>query len=160
NQALTLSVVDHSIAGVTFKVTATHRVGITLMQVLGLGQTMAVGATATAVARPQGQNGAAIPTLSPGHCDGSSPSLVFTGTSNTSVTGDVWSNGSITDNGSAGGAVDGNVINICPIYPPTAMPNFTVTGSQANGFNIPDPGYPQQTLNSTARTWNSANGST
>jgi hypothetical protein len=40
------------------------------------------------------------------------------------------------------------------------MPNFTVTGSQANGFNIPDPGYPQPALDSTSRTWNSTSGST
>ena len=80
NQVMSINVVDHSIAGVSFRVTASHQVGIALMQVLGFGQTMAVGSTATAVARPQGQNGAAIQTLSPGNCNGSSPSLVFTGT--------------------------------------------------------------------------------
>jgi Flp pilus assembly protein TadG len=159
NTALTLNVADHSIAGVSFRATATHRVGIAMMQVLGFGSTMGVGATATAVARPQGQNGAAIQTLSPGSCASGSPSLVFTGTSTTAITGDVWSNGSINDNGSAGGTVNGNVINICPTYPPTAIPNFTVTGTQATGFNIPDPGYPQQTLDPTARSWNSTNGS-
>jgi len=160
NPSLTLNVVDHSIAGVSFRATATHRVGIAIMQVLGFGSTMVVGATATAVARPQGQNGAAIQTLSPGSCAGATPSLVFTGSSTATISGDIWSNGSINDNGSAGGSVDGNVINICPVYPPTALPNFTVTGTQANGFNIPDPGYPQQAIDSTARTWNSANGST
>jgi Flp pilus assembly protein TadG len=160
NTALTLNVADHSIAGVSFKATATHRVGIAMMQVLGFGSTMGVGATATAVARPPGQNGAALQTLSPGSCASGSPSLVFTGTSTTSIVGDIWSNGSINDNGSAGGTVNGNVINICPAYPPTAVPNFTVTGSQATGFNIPDPGYPQQALDPTARSWNSTNGST
>ncbi len=160
NPTLTLTAVDHSIAGVSFRVTAVHQVGITFMQVLGMGQTMRIGATATAVARPKGQNGAAIQTLSPGSCNGSAPSLVFTGTSTTSITGDIWSNGSISDSGSAAGSVNGNVIDICPPNPPSALPNFSVTGSQANGFNIPDPGYPQQALNSSTRTWSSTNGST
>ena len=160
SQALTLTAVDHSIAGVSFRVTAVHQVGVTIMQVLGAGQSMRVGATATAVARPPGQYGAAIQTLSPGSCNGSAPSLTFTGTSTTNITGDVWSNGSISDNGSASGAVNGNVIDICPTYPPSALPNFSVSGSQANGFNIPDPGYPQPALNTSTRTWASANGST
>src|SRR5207247_8707752 len=130
------------------------------MQVLGAGQTMRVGASATAVARPPGQYGAAIQTLSPGSCNGSAPSLSFTGTSTTSITGDVWSNGSITDNGSASGSVNGNVIDICPTYPPSALSNFSVSGSQANGFNIPDPGYQQPPLNASTRTWASTHGST
>src|SRR5256885_16383172 len=96
-QAVTLTAVDHSIAGVSFRVVAVHQVGVTIMQVLGAGQTMRVGATATAVARPPGQYGAAIQTLSPGSCNGSAPSLTFTGTSTTNITGDVWSHGSITD---------------------------------------------------------------
>ena len=74
NQTLTLTAIDHSIAGVSFRVTAVHQVGVTIMQVLGAGQTMRVGATATAVARPPGQYGAAIQTLSPGSCNGSAPS--------------------------------------------------------------------------------------
>ena len=160
NQTLTLTAIDHSIAGVSFRVTAVHQVGVTIMQVLGAGQTMRVGASATAVARPPGQYGAAIQTLSPGSCNGSAPSLSFTGTSTTSITGDVWSNGSITDNGSASGSVNGNVIDICPTYPPSALSNFSVSGSQANGFNIPDPGYQQPALNTSTRTWASANGST
>src|SRR5256885_10895687 len=52
--SLTLNVVDPSIAGVSFRATATHNVGIALMQVLGFGATMSVGATGTAVARPNG----------------------------------------------------------------------------------------------------------
>src|SRR5438477_7398089 len=40
SQALTLKAVDHSIAGVTFTVTSVHQVGITVMQVLGMGPTM------------------------------------------------------------------------------------------------------------------------
>src|SRR2546430_15397260 len=160
SQALTLTAVDHSIAGVSFRVLAVHQVGVTIMQVLGAGQTMRVGATATAVARPPGQYGAAIQTLSPGSCNGSAPALTFTGTSTRSITGDVWSNGSISDSGSASGSVNGNVIDICPTYPPSALSNFSVSGSQANGVNIPDPGYQQPALNTSTRTWASANGST
>jgi Flp pilus assembly protein TadG len=159
-EVLTLNVADHSIAGVTFRATGVHHVGITVMQVLGFGSTMTIGATATAVARHQGSNGAAIQTLSPGNCNGTLPSLVFTGTSTTSVTGDVWSNGIINDNGSAGGSIEGNVVNVCPDVPPTRLPNFNVTGSEASGFNIPDPGFAQPALNTTTRTWNSASGST
>src|SRR5438046_3441325 len=45
SQALTLTAVDHSIAGVSFRVTAVHQVGATIMQVLGAGQPMSGGAT-------------------------------------------------------------------------------------------------------------------
>lgn len=160
SHALTINVVGHSIAGVTFQVTGVHRIPITVMQVLGGGSTINVGATATAVARPAGTYGAAIQTLSPGNCNGGSQSLVFTGTSITNVTGDVWSNGSISDNGQARGTVNGNVIDICPNQPPNPMPNFTVSGSVANGFNIPDPGYAQPALNTNGRTWSSTSGAT
>jgi Flp pilus assembly protein TadG len=160
-ESLTIAVANHSIAGYTFTVTASHRVGITVMQVLGFGPTIPVGATATAVARRAGTNGAAIQTLSPATCNGGpGPSLVFTGTSTTSVTGDIWSNGIITDNGQANGSVNGNVIDICPNMPPSALPNFTVSGEQANGFNIPDPDYPQPALNATVRAWGSTSGTT
>src|SRR5207245_8026174 len=87
-------------------------------------------------------------------------SLTFTGTSTTSITGDVWSNGSISDSGSASGSVNGNVIDICPTYPPSALSNFSVSGSQANGFNIPAPGYQQPALNTWTRSSTSSNGST
>jgi len=114
NHALTVAAVNHSIAGVTFTATASHQVGITLMQVLGYGATMTIGATATALARRTGTNGAAIQTLSPGNCNGSGPSLTFQGNSTTSLTGDVWSNGSIFDNSAAaGGTVNGNVVDVC-----------------------------------------------
>ena len=160
NQILTQSVASHSIAGVTFMATGVHVVPYTVMQVLNAGTGMTIGATATAVARKSGTYGAAIQTLSPGNCNGTAQSLTFTGTSITQVTGDVWSNGSITDNGVARGSVNGNVIDICPSMPPSAVPNFTVSGSQANGFNIPDPGYGQPALNTNSATWSSTSGST
>lgn len=163
SQVLDLTEVSHSIAGVSFTASATHRIPVAVMQVLGWGSTISVGAIATAVARKSGTFGAAIQTLSPGNCSGGGAgtnSLTFTGTSTTNVTGDVWSNGSITDNGVASGAINGNVIGVCPNMPPSAVPNFTVTGSVANGFNIPDPGYPAPTLNPTSVTWNTINGGT
>ncbi|TMF29244.1 MAG: hypothetical protein E6I29_08865 [Chloroflexi bacterium] len=161
NQVLTLSAVDHSIAGVTFKATATHHVGVTMMQVLGSGPTMAIGATATALARGTGTNGAAIQTLSPGNCNGTAASLTFQGNSTTQVTGDVWSNGSILDmSAAAGGAVNGNVVDVCGAPPALNTPTpWTVSGAQVNGWNMPDPGYPSPPINSSNRTWNAASGS-
>jgi Flp pilus assembly protein TadG len=162
NQVLTVVAADHSIAGATFTATATHQIGVTVMQVVGVGSTMSVGATATAVARHAGTFGAAIQTLSPGTCNGGTTSLSFTGTSTTLVNGDIWANGSIVDSGTPGGSVTGNVIDICPNMPPLplAPPNWTISGSQGNGFNNPDPNYPLPVLNVTSRTWNSTNGST
>jgi Flp pilus assembly protein TadG len=162
NQVLTVVAADHSIAGVTFTATATHQIGVTVMQVVGVGSTMSIGATATAVARHAGTFGAAIQTLSPGTCNGGTTSLSFTGTSTTLVNGDIWANGSIVDSGTPGGSVTGNVIDICPNMPPLplAPPNWTISGTQGNGFNNPDPNYPLPVLNVTSRTWNSTNGST
>ncbi|HET9781288.1 MAG TPA: pilus assembly protein TadG-related protein [Candidatus Dormibacteraeota bacterium] len=162
NQVLTITVVNRSIAGVTFTATATHSVPVTMMQVVGAGPTMSVGATATAVARRSGTFGAAIQTLSPGTCNGGTTSLSFNGTSTTLVTGDVWSNGSIIDSGTPGGSVTGNVIDVCPNMPPLPLtsPNWTVTGSQTNGFNNPDPGYAMPSLNPTSQSWNMTTGST
>ena len=162
NHVLTLTVVSHSIAGVTFTATATHQIWVTVMQVLGSGSTMSVGATATALARRTGTNGAAIQTLSPGGCGGAGGnSLTFQGNSTTLVTGDIWSNGNIFDNSAAaGGAVNGNVVAICPNSPFLTTPSpWTVSGSQANGWNMPDPGYHMPPLNAATRTWNSTSGS-
>ena len=158
-QTLSISVADHSIAGVTFTATGRHNIAVAMMQVLGTGPSVPVTATATAMARRPGSNGAAIQTLSPAGCAGSGNSLTFTGTSTTLVTGDIWSNGSITDNGSASGSVNGNVIDICPAIPPSPLPNFSVTGSQVNGWTMPDPGFAQPPLNTTPQNWLSASGS-
>ena len=162
NQVLTIAVVNRSLAGVTFTATGTHRIGVTMMQVVGAGPTMGIGATATAVARKEGSVGAAIQTLSPGTCSGGPASLSFTGTSLTQVTGDVWSDGVIIDNGTPGGTVNGDVAGVCPNMPPMplAAPNWTITGTEGNGFNLPDPGYAMPPLNSTPQTWNATNGST
>lgn len=162
NQTLTLSVSDHSIAGVSFTATGRHRVPVAIMQLLGSGSTIPIGATATAVARQHGTNGAAIQTLSPGSCGGSGAnSLTFQGNSTTTVTGDVWSNGSVFDNSNSnGGTVYGNVVGICPNAPFLSTPNnWTITGTQTNGFNIQDPDFPQPPLNGTPRTWNATSGS-
>ncbi|HKC20267.1 MAG TPA: pilus assembly protein TadG-related protein, partial [Candidatus Dormibacteraeota bacterium] len=161
NQVLTIAVVDRSIAGVTFTATGTHQIGVTMMQVVGAGPQMTVGATATAVARKSGTFGAAIQTLSP-TCSGAGASLAFTGTSTTLVTGDVWSNGGIVDNGTPGGSVTGNVTGVCPNMPPLPLtaPKWTITGAEGNGFNNPDPDYAMPSLNTTTQSWNMTSGAT
>jgi len=161
-QLLNIIVTNKAIAGVSFVVTVTHSMPVAIMQVLGSDQTINVSATATAVARRAGTNGAAIQTLSPSGCGGNGgQSLTFQGTSQTFVTGDIWSNGSVFDNSAgAGGAVNGNVIDICGTPPALNTPTpWTVTGAQTNGWTMADPGYPLPTLNPTSRTWNSTNGS-
>ncbi len=161
-QLLNIIVTNKAIAGVSFAVTVRHSMPVAIMQVLGSDQTINVSATATAVARRAGTNGAAIQTLSPSGCGGNGgQSLTFQGTSQTFVTGDIWSNGSVFDNSAgAGGAVNGNVIDICGTPPALNTPTpWTVTGTQANGWTMADPGYPLPTLNVTSRTWNSTNGS-
>lgn len=161
--SLRIVMADHSIAGVTFQVTGIHRIALAVMQVLGAGPTIPVAATATAVARKSGTNGAAIETLSPGGCPttGGTNSLTFQGSSTTTVTGDVWSNGVIFDNSNAnGGSVAGNVVGICPSSPFLTTPTpWSVSGQQANGFNIPDPDYPQPPLNPNSESWNATSGS-
>src|SRR5258706_13385856 len=156
---MAINVTNQSIAGVSFTVTGVGSMAVAMMQVLGAGPNITVGATATAVARKSGTNGAAIQTLSPAGCGGNGGnSLIFTGTSTTMVTGDVWSNGSITDNGVASGTVNGNAIDICPAMPPSPLPNFTVTGTLVNGWTMLDPGYPQPSLNPASQSWNSTSG--
>jgi len=156
-QVETIAVVNASIAGVTFTVTGQHSITATIMHVLGYSS-MFIAARATALARKAGTNGAAILTLSPGGCGGiGGQSLTFQGTSATFVTGDIWSNGSIFDNSAtAGGAVNGNVIDICGTPPALTTPSpWTVTGTQANGWTMPDPDYAPPPLNPASQSWNS-----
>ena len=160
NQVLTLTVADRSIAGTTFTATAVHQIPVTIMRVLGAGA-MTVGATATAVARRAGTNGAAIQTLAPFGCPGGGNSLTFQGNSTTTVVGDIWSNGNIFEqSGSAGGTVNGNVIDVCPPPPnPLTTPKWSITGAQVNGINTPDPGYSVPPIDATSRSWASSSGS-
>jgi Flp pilus assembly protein TadG len=160
NQVLTLTVADRSIAGTTFTATAVHQIPVTIMRVLGAGA-MTVGATATAVARRAGSNGAAIQTLAPLGCPGGGNSLTFQGNSTTTVIGDIWSNGNIFEqSGSAGGTVNGNVIDVCPPPPnPLTTPKWSITGAQVNGINTPDPGYAVPPIDATSRSWASSSGS-
>jgi len=69
-QLLSIKVTNRSIAGVSFAVTVTHSMPVAIMQVLGSGTTINISATATAVARRAGTNGAAIQTLAPAGCGG------------------------------------------------------------------------------------------
>ncbi len=160
-QVLNINVTNKGIAGVSFAVTVTHLIPVAIMQVLGSGQTINISAAATAVARRAGTNGAAIQTLSPGTCNGTAASLTFQGASKTFVTGDIWSNGSVFDNSAAaGGAVNGNVIDVCGTPPALTTPTpWSVTGTQANGWTMPDPNYPMPALNPDSQSWNMTSGS-
>ncbi len=161
-QLLNINVTNKAIAGVSFAVTVSHSTPVAIMQVLGSGPTITIAAAATAVARKAGTNGAAILTLAPAGCGGNAgQSLTFQGTSKTFVTGDIWSNGSVFDNSAvAGGSVNGNVIDICGPPPALTTPTpWTVTGTQANGWTMPDPNYPMPTLNATSQSWSATSGS-
>ena len=48
--------------------------------------------------------------------------------------------------------VNGNVVDICPSMPPL-LGGFTVSGTETNGWTLPDPGYPMPALNMTSQTW-------
>jgi len=161
-QVLNINVTNKAIAGVSFAVTVSHSTPVAIMQVLGSGPTITIAAAATAVARKAGTNGAAILTLAPAGCGGNAgQSLTFQGNSKTFVTGDIWSNGSIFDNsGVAGGSVNGNVIDTCGPPPALNTPTpWTVTGSQANGWTMPDPNYPMPALNANSQSWSATSGS-
>ncbi|TMF22355.1 MAG: hypothetical protein E6I36_07220 [Chloroflexi bacterium] len=149
---LIITPTDHSIAGVTFTATATRLVGTTVMQVLGVGPTVGIGATATALARRPGTNGAAVQTLSPSCTN----SLTFSGSGTANLVGDVWSNGNVSGGGSSTGSVTGNVVGVCSNPAPPFLPNpWSVSGAQVNGWNMPDPGYAMPTLNASNPNWNS-----
>lgn len=149
---LTVASADHSIAGVTFTATATRQVGTTVMQVLGVGPTVNVGATATSLARRPGTNGAAVQTLSPSCTN----SLSFSGSGTANLIGDVWSNGNVSGGGSSTGSVTGNVVGVCSNPAPPFLPvPWSVSGSQVNGWNMPDPGYAMPPLNGANPNWNS-----
>src|SRR2546421_11252251 len=90
NQVLTVVAADHSLAGVTFTATAVHQVPVTVMQVLGSGPTMRVGATATAAARQADTKGTAILTLSPDGLPGGRHSPTLPGHAVTTLTRDHW----------------------------------------------------------------------
>lgn len=154
NQVLTVTSTDHLIAGVTFTATASHQVGIAMMQVLGFGASVTVGATATALARHVGANGAAIQTLDP-TCSGS---FTFTGNGTATLIGDVWSDGNIAGGGSSSGSVTGNAVAVCSNPAPPFLPSpWTVSGAQVQGFNMPDPDYPLPPLSGTNQNWNAPN---
>jgi Flp pilus assembly protein TadG len=159
SHVLTINVVNHSIAGVSFTATGSHRIPVAIMQVLGAGPNIPVFATATAVARQAGTSPAGIQTLSPNGCGGGgSYSLRVTGTENTSIVGDVWSNGNINQNGGATVAVTGNVVDICPPIPPPVS-GITITpgsGVETNGWAMPDPGFTAPPINPASQSWSSS----
>jgi Flp pilus assembly protein TadG len=153
---LSIAAADHSIAGVSFTVTASHAIPVAIMQVLGAGPTIPIFATATAVARHAGTGPAGIHTLSPNGCGGNGGfSLRITGTETTALVGDVWSNGNINQNGSATATVTGNVVDVCPPIPPS-INGITLTpgsGVETNGWTIPDPGEPAPAVDPASQSW-------
>ena len=152
NHVLVVTPVDHSIAGTTFTASASHQMTTTMMQVLGAAPRVVIGATATALARRVGVNGAAIQTLSES-CSGS---LTFGGNGSVNVVGDVWSNGNVSGGGSSSGSVVGNVVGVCSSPAPPFLPSpWTVSGSQVNGWNMEDPDYASPSLNSASPSWTS-----
>ena len=156
---LTITAADHSIAGVSFTVTGNHAIPVALMQVLGSAPTIPVSATATAVGRTAGTKPAGIHTLSPNGCGGNgSFSLRITGTENTTLIGEIWSNGNIVQNGGATATVTGDVVDVCPPIPPP-INGITITpgsGIETNGWTIPDPGLAAPPTNPAARTWSNS----
>jgi Flp pilus assembly protein TadG len=153
---LSIVAADHSIAGVSFTATGTHSIPVAIMQVLGSKPTISISATATAVARHAGTKPAGIHTLSPNGCGGNGGfSLRITGTESTTMIGDVWSNGNIVQNGSATAIVTGDVVDVCPAIPPS-IGGITLTpgsGTETNGWSIPDPDLTAPPLNPASQTW-------
>ncbi len=158
-QVLSITAADHSIAGVSFTVAGNHSIPVAVMQVLGSSPTIPISAVATAVARHAGSAPAGIHTLSPNGCGGNgSFSLRITGTESTTMAGDVWSNGNIVQNGSATATITGNVVDICPSIPPsiTGVTLVPGSGTETNGWTIPDPGLAAPPTNAAAQAWGSS----
>lgn len=151
--ALDITVTSASLAGTSFTLTARHSIPVTIMQVLGGGQSMQIGASATAVGRKPSGNALAIQTLSPAGCPGRGTSFGVSGDSSSIIIGDIWANGAITVNGASSTAnVTGNVVDVCPPIPPP-LPNFTVSGEELNGWALADPAFASPPLDTTGRSW-------
>jgi hypothetical protein len=137
----------------TFQISASHTIPVTLMQVVGYGQNVTIGATATA----QATNGAPVPamlTLS----QSCTNSLYLNGNGGLTVTGDLVSNGGLrTGNGSI--AVAGDAHSNCnqnpsPVQlncvqsaqPPPCTPPDRVGVWNPNSGVTPDPAYAPPSL--------------
>jgi len=157
---LTIKVAQNNFAGTTFLVTPTHRIALSIMQVLGIGSSIGISTEAQAVVGNQNATPALL-TLSQGPCGGNpGNSLTLMGSTAVVIHGDVYSNGGTTMGGSSAFTIGGNAFtncngepssinyycysanpNVSPYVPPCIAPD--TIGSGHNGAPvIPDPGYP------------------
>ena len=139
--------------GYFFTATATHSLPVAMMQVLGVGPTFNVGASATSVINNQRQTPALL-TLRQTGC-----SLTLEGDTALTVRGDVYSNGCITLQGNSAlgiagngyahtGVIPGGITFLCydpnPNVPPHSAPcasGETIGQPIPNAPALPDPNY-------------------
>lgn len=156
----TVTITNNSFAGTVFTVYPTHRIPLSVMQVLGIGNTIPISTIARSVVGNQNATPALL-TLSQAGCGNNlGNSLVLQGSSVVTVHGDVYSNGTTSMSGSSAFTIGGNAYTNCggdpasiqywcystdPNQPPYAPPCVApdTIGSGNNGAPIiPDPGYP------------------
>jgi len=125
--------------GTIFSGAATHQVAVTFMQVLGVPSINNYSAIAEAVVGDQWQTPALL-TLGQQGCNGNSgDSLKIQGSVSVTITGDVYSNGNLSDQNGAPVTVNGSIYADC-----SALPSgWTYTGTvKVPGAPVlPDPGY-------------------
>ena len=151
----------NNFGGTVFSATATHRIPLSVMQVLGVGSSIPISATAQAVVGNANASPALL-TLSQGGC-GNNPgsSLTLQGSTSVVVHGDVYSNGTMGMGGSSAFTIGGNAYTNCggtpssinywcysidpnqpPYQPPCVSPDSIGAGN--NGAPVlPDPRYPE-----------------
>jgi|GEM_PF-4825140 len=156
----TVTITNNAFAGTVFTVYPTHRIPLSVMQVLGIGNTIPISTIARSVVGNQNATPALL-TLSQAGCGNNlGNSLVLQGSSVVTVHGDVYSNGTTSMGGSSAFTIGGNAYTNCggtpasiqywcysadPNQPPYAPPCVApdAMGSGNNGAPIiPDPGYP------------------
>ena len=159
----TVTVANNSFDGTVFTVAATHQIQLSIMQVLGVGNSIQVSTIAKAVVGNQNSTPALL-TLSQGGC-GNNPgnSLVLQGSTSVVIHGDVYSNGTTGMGGSSNFTIGGNAYTNCggdpssinywcyspdpnqpPYQPPCVAPD-TIGGGHNGAPIIGDPLYPSGT---------------
>ena len=158
--SVTVTITNNAFAGTVFTVYPTHQIPLSVMQVLGIGNTIPISTIARSVVGNQNATPALL-TLSQGGC-GNNPgnSLVLQGGSIVTVHGDVYSNGTTSMGGSSAFTIGGNAYTNCggdpasiqywcystdpnqpPYSPPCVAPDAVGAGNNGAPI-IPDPGYP------------------
>ena len=157
---VTVTITNNAFAGTVFTVYPTHRIPLSVMQVLGIGNTIPISTIARSVVGNQNATPALL-TLSQGGC-GNNPgsSLVLQGSTIVTVHGDVYSNGTTSMGGSSAFTIGGNAYTNCggtpasiqywcystdpnqPPYSPPCVAPDTIGGGTNGAPVIPDPGYP------------------